>query len=321
MQQISLAKRTTLYLFRIHRLRFIVHRLSSIFLYLLFFHLFSSNPLLSQNYYPVKINQKWGLMDINGALVVSPKYEVIGTPQKFGYTLMQQAGKIGLLNKKGQLLLPAKYEEIKILDSNFISVIFNQAQQVLTANGTIVLKGKEYKDFKVLNRELLSFTKNDLVGCVNTKGAIIVEPSYDGITLYKNQYLKIEKRKQYGLVDLTGKSILPIVADAFNILENGLIFYLKGVLWGAVTLEGKALIPPNYSGYELINSSLIKLERFGENWLFNIPEQKIVSTKSASHFLAFSDKYVLTRLGDKFGLVDYRAREILANKYQEIQSF
>ena len=260
-------------------------------------------------------------MDINGTLVISPKYEVIGTPQKFGYTLMQQAGKIGLLNKKGQLLLPAKYEEIKILDSNFISVVFNQEQQVLTANGEIVLKGKEYKDYTVLNRTLLSFTQNDLIGCVNAKGLIIVEPNYDAISLYKTQYLKIEKRKQYGLVDLTGKSILPVVADAFNILENGLIFYLKGVLWGAVTLEGKALIRPNYSAYALINSSLIKLERFGENWLFNIPEQEIVSAKSAKDFLPFSDKYVLTRLGDKFGLVDYRATEILANKYQEIQSF
>ena len=303
MQQISLAKKTTFYLLRIHRLRFLIHCLSFIILYLFFLPFGSLNPLLAQNYYPVKINQKWGLMDINGALVVSPKYEVIGTPQKFGYTLMQEAGKIGMLNKKGQLLLPAKYEEIKILDSNFIAVTFNHKEQILTANGTIVLEGKECKEVSVLNRELLSFTINSLVGCVNAEGAIIVEPNYDGITLYKKQYLKIKKRQQYGLADLTGKSILPVAADAFNILENGLIFYLKGVLWGAVTFEGKALIPPNYSAYGLINPSLIKLERFGENWLFNIEEQKIVSTKSTGDFLPFSDKYVLTRLGDKFGLI------------------
>ncbi len=285
------------------------------------FWLLFMGALQGQNYYPVKINQKWGLIDANGQLVVSPQYEVIGTPQKFGYTLMQQAGKIGLLNKKGQLLIPANYEEIKILDSNFFEVITNEEQQVITANGQAVLKGNDYEQLTVLNHQLLVFAKHGLFGCVNVLGNKLVATEYEEITLYRNQYLKIKKGQQYGLLDLTGKLILPVVADAFNVLDNGLLFYLKGVLWGAVTMEGKALIQPNYSTYSLINQSLIKLERFGENWLYNIEEQKIVSTKSTRDFLPFSDKYVLTRLADRFGLVNYQAEEILANEYQEIQSF
>lgn len=277
--------------------------------------------LLAQNYYPVKINQKWGLIDANGQLVVAPQYEVIGTPQKFGYTLMQQAGKIGVLDKKGQLLIPATYDEIKILDTNFFAVTINQEQQVITTSGLIILKGKEYEQLTVLNQELLVFAKHGLFGCVNAAGDKVIQAKYDEITLYKNQLLKVKKGQQYGLKNLAGNAILPAVADAFNILDNGLIFYLKGVLWGAVTLEGKALIPPNYSTYTFLNPLLIKLERFGENWLYNMEQQRIVSTNSTRDFLSFSDKYVLTRIGDNFGLVDYQANEVLANEYQEIQSF
>jgi len=292
------------------------------FFYLSFYLLFFFNAsLTAQNYYPVKINQKWGLMDANGTLVVAPKYEVIGTPQKFGYTLMQQAGKIGILDKQGQLLIPAKYEEIKILAANFFEVLHNGAQQVITANGQILLREREYEQLTVLNSQLLVFGKQNLFGCINASGDKLITEKYEEITLYKDQFLKIKKGQQYGLLDLKGKPILPVVADAFNVLDNGLIFYLKGILWGAVTLDGKALIQPNYSTYTLINQSLIKLERFGENWLYNIREQKIVSTQSNRDFLPFSDKYVLTRLGDRFGLVNYQAAEILANEYQEIQSF
>ena len=291
------------------------------YIYILFAHLLLLTKLPAQNFYPVKINQKWGLMDVNGQLVVSPKYEVIGTPEKFGYTLMQQAGKIGMLDKKGQLLLPAQYEEIKVLDTNFIAVIFHQERQVITTTGQIILKGNQYDGLTVLNKELLAFEKQGLVGCVNAAGKIIVSPKYEAITLFKNQFLKVKKGSQYGLLDWSGKQLLPTVADAFNLLENGLIFYLKGVLWGAIDMEGKTLIKPNYSEYVLLNPSLIKLERFGENWLFNIREKRIVSTKSAKNFLHFSDKYVLTRLGENFGLVDYQAKEILTNQYQEIQSF
>ncbi len=280
-----------------------------------------TNSLLAQNYYPVKINQKWGLIDTSGQLVIAPDYDVIGTTQKYGYTLMQQAGKIGLLNKKGQLLLPAKYDEIKILDTNFIVVFLNQEQQVVTAKGQVVLKGNDYKQLTVLSPQLLVFKQNDLFGCVNTIGKKILFAEYEEISLHKNQYLKVKKGLQYGLTDLTGKSILPVVADAFNILENGMIFYLKGVLWGAVSKNGNALIEPNYSAYTPINASLFKLERFGTYWLYNTAEERIVSAPSTKDFLPFSDKYVLTRLGDKFGLVDYQATEILANSYQEIQSF
>ncbi|MFK7983681.1 MAG: WG repeat-containing protein, partial [Saprospiraceae bacterium] len=241
--------------------------------------------LIAQNYYPVKINQKWGLIDRNGELVVAPQYEVIGTPQKFGYTLMQQAGKIGLLDKQGKLLMPANYTEIKILDSNFFEVTIDAEQQVITVDGQIILKGHEYEQLSVLNPELLVFANQGLFGCIHASGKELAAAEYAEITLYKQQYLKVKKGQLYGLLDLTGKLILPVVADAFNVLDNGLIFYLKGVLWGAVTLDGERLIQPNYSAYTSINESLIKLERFGENWLYNIEEQRIVSAKSIRDFL------------------------------------
>lgn len=284
-------------------------------------HLMLCNTLPAQNFYPVKINQKWGLMDVNGQLVVSPQYEVIGTPKKFGYTLMQQAGKIGMLDKKGQLLLPAQYEEIKVLDTNFLAVIFNQEQQVITATGQIILRGNQYERLTVLNHELLVFEENGLFGCVNDAGTIIASPEYEAITLFKDQFLKVKKGAKYGLLDWTGNQLLPTIADAFDPLDNGLIFYLKGVLWGAIDSKGNKLIQPDYSAYTLLNQFLIKLERFGENGLFNIPQKRIIAAKSNKDFLHFSDKYVLTRLGEYCGLIDYQAKEILPNQYQEIQSF
>lgn len=277
--------------------------------------------MFSQNYYPVKINQEWGLIDKNGQLAITPQYEVISNPQQFGYTLMQQDGKIGLLNRQGQLLLPAKYEEIKILDSNFIEVIINGEQQIITSSGQIILKGNLYKEPTVLGHRLLVFKRKNLYGCVDIKGKKVLNAEYEEIKLYNKQFIKISKQGVFGLSDLSGRIILPVIADAFNLLDNGLIFYLKGVLWGAISTKGKKLIAPSFSGYQAINPTLIKLERFGEHWLFNIPEQKIVSSSSAKDFLPFSDKYILTQLGGKFGLVDYRAQEILANRYQEIQSF
>ncbi len=275
----------------------------------------------AQSYYPVKINQKWGLMDINGQLVVSPQYEVIGAPEKFGYILMQKRGKIGVLDHTGKVLIPAKYEEVKILGKHFISVTESGQQKIISSNGKTVLANQNYEQLKVLHPDYLAFSQNGLFGCVKEDGQLITAPNYESIKIHKTNYFKVQNGTQYGLLHLNGQVIVPTQCDEIRVLDNGLVFFLKGVLWGAMNQAGNETITPKFTSYQAINQTLIKLERFGEFHLFNVSENKIVSQRPTQDFLSFSDQYVLTKNGEQFGLVDYLGNQVLAIQYQEIQSF
>ncbi len=277
--------------------------------------------IYAQSYYPVKINQKWGLMDISGQLVVSPQYEVIGAPEKFGYILMQQAGKIGVLDNNGEVLIRAKYDEVKILGAHFISVTESGIQKIINSKGNTVLSDQNYEQLKVIHPDYLTFSKNGLLGCVKADGQLVTPPKYTSIQLHKTNYFKVQNGTQYGLLQLNGQAIVPTQCEEIRVLDNGLIFFLKGVLWGAMNQAGMEIIQPKFTSYQLINQALIKLERFGEFHLFNVSENKIVSKQPVQDFLPFSDQYVLTQSGERFGLIDYLGNPILANQYQEIQSF
>jgi len=260
-------------------------------------------------------------MDAQGKIVLEPQYEVIGAPQAFGYTQMQENEKVGLLDSTGNVLIPALYEEIIVLGANFINVKERGREKIINARGKTILDHNNFKKLQVISPQYLAFSQNGNLGCVNVDGTIIFPPTYVTVELFQNQFFKVSNGNQYGLTDLIGKVLLNPVADDIQVLKNGLIFYQKGVLWGAINRTGKTLIPPKYLNYTTLNQQLIKLERYGEHWLFDIPSKKIVSKNPMQNFLPFSDKYVLTQQGTNYGLVDYAANEILSPQHEEIQPF
>ena len=302
---------------------FFAKSLSRYFNYYISFSLVSmlTLPICAQNYYPVKVEQKWGLMNTQGKLVIPAKYEVISSPQNFGYSLMQSNGKIGIMNPSGSVLLAAKFEEVKILSKNFFLVTQLGVQKIINSKGEKILDYPKNEQVSVINERFLRFSKNGLWGIVNDTGQIIIPPQYEQIELLDNQLFKTTKNHQFGLVNLAGMVILPPSADEINLWNNQLIFFAKGVIWGAINFTGDSVIPPKYSNYKVINPTLIKLERFGESWLFNTQLQQIVTVQSKQDFLPFSSEYVLSKRTNQFGLLDYLGQEILPNQFDEIQSF
>ena len=280
-----------------------------------------NTQLKAQNYFPVKLNQKWGMMNAMGKLVVPTSYEVIGAPQKFGYTLMQKDNKIGMMDKLGKILLGTKYDEIKIIAKNFIEVTENGESKIVNIKGKLVLKGEGFGQFKAISSDFLLFSSSRKYGLVDANGEIIIKPLYDDIAFFQDSFFKIKNNHQFGLASLNGQFILPIKNDEIKLVNKELIFYLKGVLWGAVDNNGQKVIPVNYNDYTILNPSLLKLERFGAHWLYNVKQKRIVSSRPVQDFLPFSDHYILTKQGINFGLVDYTATEILPSQYDEIQSF
>ena len=83
-------------------------------------------------------------MDSNGQVIVEPKYEAIGEFKKYGYSIMQRNGMVGLLNQQGQEVVLPQYEDIKVLDSLLIAVMDLEEWMVINLKGQVILeKGYE----------------------------------------------------------------------------------------------------------------------------------------------------------------------------------
>ena len=81
-------------------------------LLLLFFTGLLFPTFAQQPAFPIKLNQKWGLMDAAGQVVVEPLYDAIGEFREYGYAVMQRQGRVGLINRLGkELVAPRRSEE------------------------------------------------------------------------------------------------------------------------------------------------------------------------------------------------------------------
>ncbi|MEM1123922.1 MAG: WG repeat-containing protein, partial [Bacteroidota bacterium] len=295
--------------------------LSHLFLILFFLTTVTCGQIFGQPYFPVKIDQKWGLIDTSGQIVVTPQYDLIGTPQQFGYTFSQSNGKLGLLNVAGKAMLPTQYDDIAIIDSNFFRVTEARKDKIINTQSNAILSADKFTEIKVITPTILAYAINGQYGCINEQGEVLLPTSYNDISLFKNRYLQLHRGKHRGLATFDGKVILEPIADQFEYHSDSLIFYQKGVLWGALDDFGNHLITPQYSSYKAINQRLFKLERFGEFWLYDKQSQKVISKQPQQDFYHFSNQYIKTRRGNKFGIIDYAGRTILENQYEVLHPF
>ena len=171
-----------------------------------------------------KKDNKYGLIDFKGNIVVKAKYdEILSLENQEGLLLVKRNGKYGIINIKGDCILKEKYDIIKgslkkdavnnIKETVFI-VGINQNNEM--KYGVVDYKGKKIleTDFSQIeevsnasNDEYYIAFKNDKAGFYkNSK--LILNHEYDDIVFSDNNLLIIEKNQKQGVVTIDGNSVL-----------------------------------------------------------------------------------------------------------------
>ena len=274
----------------------------------------------TQPFFPIKVQQKWGLMDKDGKLVVQPQYDAIGDFYKYGYAVVQQNGNVGVMNSTGQLIIPVRFQDLQILDSTIFAVVENKSWKIINEKGTVILDDN-YEKVKIWQKSYIAFSKKGKWGIVHLSGKIISPPIYDNIQPYQTSFFLTETNDKNGLIRTNGKIVLSPVASEIVIHSDSLFLYKKDQSWGAVGHNGNGLLKNQWASFQKVGSHFLKLKLEGRNYLYAIHTQKIISKKKYDEFIPFSADKVLFRNQEKIGLMDENGFEILAGIYNEIQSY
>ncbi len=274
----------------------------------------------AQQFFPIKVNQKWGLIDKTGKVVVRPTYDAIGDFYQFGYAVVQKEGKVGVMNESGALIVPVNYYDLQILDSTIFAVVIDNSWQIINLQGKIILKD-DYEKVNIWNSEYISFSKKGKWGLVHLSGKSIAPPVYDHISIYKNIYFKTEANEKYGLIRNNGQILISPSADAIIVQSDSLFFYKKDYKWGAVNQQGKALLQSEWDGFQMIGKSFIQLLHDKNTYLYAIHTNKIIAKKKYNGFIPFSKDKVLFKKRQHLGVLSDDGKELLSGIYDEIQPY
>lgn len=114
-----------------------------------------------------------------------------------GYAIVKLNDKRGVINTKGKVVIPFKYQTIEFN----ASALYN-------------------------NKHLFIVKENDKYNLINLNSENISRESYDNIEsrfnrISKKDYFIIQKDKKNGVADMEGKIIVPIIYDLINLSEFG----------------------------------------------------------------------------------------------------
>ena len=144
-----------------------------------------------------------------------------------------QDNKYGVINNRGQEIIPASYQEYIVIPNNRTD-IFLCTYDVDYANNTYKTKALNSD-----NKEIFTDYENiEAIANLNS----------NNIISYEQNAIKVQKDGKYGMIDISGKEILPCEYDdlyALNNTDNSILVVKDGKI-GLVDSTGKKIIDPQY---------------------------------------------------------------------------
>lgn len=154
--------------------------------------------------YPrVERENKWGLVNTNGEIVVQPRWEDIGQLES-GLVPVKQDGRWGLIDQAENLVVKPQWEEINLSS--------------LTTNLIVAKQGGKW-------------------GLFDATGKIVAQPQWDEVTQFSEGLAAVRSEGKWGLIDRIGKVNSPPKWDWAEPPHDGLLRIREGKKWRLIQVE------------------------------------------------------------------------------------
>lgn len=165
----------------------------------------------------VKIDRKWGIIDLTGAYVVEPKYN---------YLILQDEG----------------VYEARLGDKDFFIDIDENHVEPPTFHFN-PFKENDNPDFEIT-------IKDEKYGAKDKEGKIIINPKYDYLWYDgKEEIFLFRKGRKWGIIDRHGKIVMPPKYEILRFQEGLAPVEVKGK-WGYINKKGETVINPRFDRAE-----------------------------------------------------------------------
>ncbi len=288
----------------------------------------------------------YGLLDMDFQNVIPYKYEKI-EPLNGQYAAISLAGKVGIANHSGSIIVPPSYQEIKLQGNKLVGKPLSSFE-LRTSENKFVASHK-FPRLQPLGKDLYlgcSPQANYLTNLLGTK----TKP-YPGCEIlgFADGVASIRRGNQYGVIDKSGNLVLPIEHDTVWISEGfigvalsrerwvmldrnlvrvtqreyqqvspgrlGLYPIKRHGSWGFINGRGTEVIPPQYEQVRLFNQELAQA-RYGGSWgIINRQGNWLIKPRYDSLY-QINQSLFLFKENRESGLVNTENRELYRTSNQ-----
>ena len=230
----------------------------------------------------------------------------------YQYFVMYSGDKAGVIDRKGELLIDAKYQDIIIPNQSkdvFFAYTDEDNYKILNKDGEEILK--DYEDITyletseptelVLEKNVLRYKENNLYGLIDLDGNKVTEPIYEKVSSLTSKpgNICVTKDGLCGVINSKGEEIIPVkyntitgddfYTEAYGYALAGYIVSIKtdtGIMYGYIDYTGEEMLKTEYETitraleYEDKDDIYLIVRDHGKKGVFkNGKHQLIIQTK------------------------------------------
>lgn len=275
---------------------------------------------------------------------------------EYNYFILEQNQKYGVIDKEGNVIVEAKYEAVQIPNPSkpiFVCVKeYNQEQKEYT---TVVYNEKNEELFTNYNnvqaiaiftninstpyeKNVLTYKENGKYGIINLNGKAITKPIYDEISSvnYKEGTFLVKQNGLEGIINVKGKVIVKceyesVTSDNYYSEKNnnekaGFIVSKKtgeGYRYGYINYRGTKILKENYTQIERVteieddNNIYFVAFKDGQAGLLKNNKEILNYEYEDIQYNGLSDIFIVQRNG-KYGAITKEGNTIIYTEYDNI---
>ncbi|HAN09431.1 MAG TPA: hypothetical protein DCP90_02325 [Clostridiales bacterium] len=284
---------------------------------------FSEGYAIARNY-----DEGMGIIDDKNNIIIPLEYAIWNSfindqllgPNEPDYMLeitgnnltrgISKDGKWGLIDKKGEWVVPLTYDSQKTNLSDFGDIEVGVADfsgGIATVQkdgkwGVIDTQGNsitpiQYEKAFVWNG-FAGVRQNGKWGSVDKAGNVVVPFEYDGIGAFSEGRITVEKSGSWGAVDINGNIVVPLIYDRLDSFNDGYAVVEDNGKKGFVNKNGNVIVPIIYDDAWGFTDGLACV-KLGDKWGYAKPVEKVEEDIQVLTKVAMADqKYINMQIGN-----------------------
>jgi len=256
-------------------------------------------PVFTNGMLSVSRNEKYGIIDTTGRVVVPLKYN-----EPIYY------------NAKDSLLVASQYD----YDT------YEYHCTIMNLDGDTLMQPDDYWSTKY--KGIIAVKNGGTWNFYDTKKRKAIKGKYDDVIVRGDKLISVKNKGLWYLVDANGKSYYKdmgkYIDDTVPFFQgvSGLIFGMRGEKFGAVDTNGRTIIPFNEE-HNLIDDENPERIMMGNDYMFTIYDRKgtLLGTYESA-FYPLDDYYdmeiIPVNVDEKIALLDIKENRLLPFRYDYI---
>ncbi|HET6975229.1 MAG TPA: WG repeat-containing protein [Pyrinomonadaceae bacterium] len=289
---------------------------------------------------PVRLKEKWGLIDKTGKLVIPLKYDCAVSVSK-GPIPVCVKEKWTFVDERKKELFPPKYDEVYSFSEDVAAVRLNQKWGYIDTAGKVIVPVK-YDEAGQCSEGLLSVKINDRFGFIDKTGRTVIGFEYADVQPFSEGLAAVEADNnnlgEYNFIDKTGRVVIASEYNGAGTFSEGLVavgladvsreedttagLFIPNNL-GFIDKTGRVVVQIKYHKAEPFSEGLAVVVRdnrlgFVDKFGKEVIPLRYEEEKCGCGESSFSGGIARVTLNGKVGFINNRGKEIIPVKYDDV---